>query len=510
MPDYPPVEYRNPVLNSDWPDLDVTEADGSYWLVASSSHRVPALPLLRSDDLVTWERAGHAMQRLPLDEHYQLPRRGSGMWAPSIRHHDGRLFVMAPDPDHGIWVTTAETPTGPWSTPHLLLAGQGLIDPCPFWDEDGSAWVVFAWARSRSGINNRLSIAPVTDDLRALTGPPRTLIEGADLPGCTVLEGPKVYRRDGWYWIFAPAGGVTQGWQYAFRSRNLLGPYEERVVLAQGNTAINGPHQGAWVTGPDGTDWFLHFQDRGPVGRVVHLQPMHWDEDGWPIIGNQGEPVATHAIPQVQRRDQAKPTLVAESERTELWTSERPGSQWHWQANPQVGWLRTDDGRARLTAVANDAGNLRVLPQVLAQTIPGKSAEMTVPLNRVDGPPGTRAGVAVLGRTYAWAGLRVTLEGLAIEAGIAQDGAEEVVTLREPVLSSQVEVRVRIDDTAACHLDVRTDDGPWRAVVADFPATADGWVGAELGVFATSPIGATPFGSAELGAVTFTQDAATS
>src|SRR5688500_7999342 len=107
------------------------------------------------------------------------------------------------------------------------------------------------------------------------------VINGDELPGYTTREGPKFYKRDRWYWIFAPAGGVATGWQSVFRSRSPFGPYEGRRVLEQGNTAVNGPHQGAWVTSPRGEDWFLHFQDRGPYGRVVHLQPMGWDEDGW-------------------------------------------------------------------------------------------------------------------------------------------------------------------------------------------------------------------------------------
>src|SRR5882757_479455 len=110
------------------------------------------------------------------------------------------------------------------------------------------------------------------------------------------LEGPKLYKRLGYYYVFAPAGGVPTGWQVVFRSKNIYGPYERRVVLAQGKTAVNGPHQGAWVQTEEGEDWFLHFQDQGAYGRVVHLEPMHW-RDGWPVIGEDsgqtgvGQPV---------------------------------------------------------------------------------------------------------------------------------------------------------------------------------------------------------------------------
>ncbi len=118
------------------------------------------------------------------------------------------------------------------------------------------------------------------------------------------IEGPKFYKRNGFYYIFAPAGGVKQGWQLVLRSRNVYGPYERKVVMDQGSTPVNGPHQGAWVDTKSGEDWFIHFQDKGAYGRVVHLQPMKWIND-WTVIGNdndgdgKGEPVLAQKKPNV-------------------------------------------------------------------------------------------------------------------------------------------------------------------------------------------------------------------
>jgi beta-xylosidase len=78
---------------------------------------------------------------------------------------------------------------------------------------------------------------------------------------------------------------VATGWQSVFRARDIRGPYRSRIVLDQGRSAVNGPHQGTWVDTPSGEDWFLHFQDKGPSGRIVHLEPMTWSTDGWPVIG---------------------------------------------------------------------------------------------------------------------------------------------------------------------------------------------------------------------------------
>lgn len=272
--------YANPVLAFDVPDPDVVAlTGGGYAMVASSFDRQPGLPLWRSDDLVQWRPAGFA------GGYQALLHESGGVWAPSLREHDGRLFITWADPDRGVFVVEAPGVEGPWSKPRQIVAGPGPIDPCPFWDDDGRAWIVHGWARSRAGFANRLDLVEVDAGLTTVVGTARVLIDGERVDGCTVLEGPKLYRRGAYYYVFAPAGGVSTGWQYVFRSPDLAGPWEERVVLEQGATGINGPHQGAWVTGAEGEEWFLHFQHTPQHGRILHLQPLAWDDDGWPRIG---------------------------------------------------------------------------------------------------------------------------------------------------------------------------------------------------------------------------------
>jgi hypothetical protein len=289
--------YSNPVLAFDVPDPDVIAlTGGGYAMVASSFDRQPGLPLWRSEDLVQWHSAGFAGGYQP------LLQASGGVWAPSLREHDGRLFVTWADPDRGVFVVEAPVLEGPWSAPRQLIAGPGPIDPCPFWDDDGRAWLVHGWARSRAGFANRLDIVEVDAALTTTMGPSRVLIDGDAVDGCTVLEGPKLYRRGGDYLVFAPAGGVETGWQYVFRARDLAGPWEERIVLEQGATGVNGPHQGAWVTGTEGEEWFLHFQHTTQHGRILHLQPLAWDADGWPrvgaaVVGGPPEPVTEWPLP---------------------------------------------------------------------------------------------------------------------------------------------------------------------------------------------------------------------
>ncbi|WP_433676180.1 glycoside hydrolase 43 family protein [Microbacterium gorillae] len=278
---HPTPPYQNPILARDVPDPDVIAfSGGGYAMVASSFDRTPGLPLWFSDDLVTWRSAGHA-GGARLDD-----PNDAGVWAPALREHGGLLHVVWGDPDRGILAVSAPRLSGPWSPPRTIIAGRGLIDPCPFWDEDGRAFIVHAYARSRAGFNNRLDVVEVDPALTRAVGTPRVLIDGDHVPGCSILEGPKVYRCDGKVWIFAPAGGVEDGWQYAFRAPSIWSAdWEHRIVLEQGGSAVNGPHQGAWVRGHDGKEWFLHFQATPVHGRVLHLQPLRWGEDGWPLIG---------------------------------------------------------------------------------------------------------------------------------------------------------------------------------------------------------------------------------
>ncbi|MEU8147341.1 family 43 glycosylhydrolase [Nonomuraea sp. NPDC048901] len=557
------LTYRNPVLNADWPDPDVIRVGETYYLVTSSFNRAPGLPVLRSPDLLRWELIGRALPAVPPAEHFTVPRHGGGAWAPSIRHHDGLFWIFYPDPDHGVHVLTATDPAGPWSAPHLLLPGPGVIDPCPLWDDDGRAWLVFGWAKSRSGISNRLSLVEMTPDAREIIGTPVTVIDGDALPGYSTLEGPKVYKRDGWYWIFAPAGGVATGWQSVFRSRSLAGPYEDRVVLEQGDTPVNGPHQGAWVTTPEGEDWFLHFQDRGVFGRVVHLQPMRWGDDGWPVMGVDGHPVLEHPAPArasaavlhsapalgphpAPARASALDLRPASARASALDPRPAParasaldprpagsgqvepgrdddfragelGPQWHWQANPAPGLLRLDgDGHARLRAVPNDEGNLRNLPQVLGQQVPGVAARFTTTLQLAADEPGTRAGVVVLGASYAYVGLARDRDGLSVEVRTYQDGDEGEVTrfsARLPDETAIVGLRIDSDGAGVCVLRFRHRGGNggadesgagdgWVTGFEGFQAEQGRWISAELGLFAAAPPGSPGEGTAVFGPVT--------
>lgn len=525
------MEHRsNPVLDADWPDPDVIRVGEDFWMIASSFHRAPGLPVLRSCDLVTWEHVTNALPALVPTEHYSLPRRGSGVWAPCLREHAGVFHIVYPDPEHGIFVLDAAHPAGPWSAPRLLLAGRGLIDPCPLWDEDGRAYLVHGWARSRARIKNRLSLLEVMPDLSAALSPSQVIIDGADLPGMATLEGPKIHRHGGWYWIFAPAGGVADGYQVVFRSRHLHGPYEHRVVLEQDTSPVNGPHQGALVDDVHGDWWFVHFQDRGVFGRVTHVQPVRFDGDGWPHMGEaiddvRGRPVAM--VPAMGARAEAAgagspPSALPYTEptRSDDFTAPELHPRWHWQANPQPSWSRCGEGRLDLAFAPSPRGDLRDLGPVLAQQLPGQPSSWTttmrLPATGGDDRIGVEhAGLVVLGLSYAWAGLRRDAQGLTLASGTMAEGEAEEVTcthrLLTPDPTAEVSVRLRLDIDAGGMMSLRADQlsgttampgerAPSAALppnadeasdtplllLEDWQATKGHWVGAEVGLFATA------------------------
>ncbi|MFI8418836.1 family 43 glycosylhydrolase [Streptomyces sp. NPDC085479] len=478
--------YRNPVLAADWSDPDVVRVGEDFYLTASSFGRAPGLPLLHSRDLVNWTLVGHALERLVPEEAFTAPRHDRGVWAPSLRHHDGRFWIFWGDPDHGVFQVNSPTIAGPWSRPHLVKEGLGLIDACPLWDpETGEAYLVHGWAKSRAGFNNRLTGHRMRPDGTGVLDEGRTLVDADRLPGWFTLEGPKLYRHDGRFWILAPAGGVATGWQGAFRADSFSGPYEERIVLSQGDTDVNGPHQGGWVRTGAGEDWFLHFQQTGAHGRLVHLQPMRWDADGWPVLGDAGSPVRVHRKPALPQAPPARPTV------DDAFPGGAFGPQWSWTANPGAGWTTPHDGDGlRLGCVRTDrAEDLRSVPHVLTQRLPAGARTVEVRLRLESGTPGARAGLVVLGDAYAWIGLERAADGGALLVHRFASGTadrERDADRARPLPAAEALLRIEVTADARCRFSYDAGEGPVR-LGPEFAATPWRWVGALLGLFAAAP-----------------------
>lgn len=522
LPDQGDGTYRNPVLAGDYSDPDVVRVGETYYLVTSSFTNVPGLPILSSTDLVNWTIIGHALTKIPPVAHHAVPRRGGGVWAPAIRYHQGKFLIYYPDPDFGVFLVTAKDPAGPWSKPVLVDDRRGIIDPAPFWDDDGQGWLVNGWAKSRAGLANVITARRLNKAGDKTVGEAITLIDGERLPkvGTSIgpfpwmtTEGPKLYKRDGWYYVFAPSGSVKGGWQGVFRSRKLEGPYEGRNVLDQGSTEVNGPHQGAWVTTSSGEDWFLHFQDTDSYGRRVWLEPMRW-QDGWPVIGQDpdgdgvGEPVLVHR----------KPTTKTPSARQAPQDSdsfEGPLSlAWQWNANPQADWidLAARPGFARLKSISSP-DNLWEAGALLTQKLPAERFTITTRLAFAPKAVGERAGLVMFGADYAWIGLQNGPSGPSLvridRIGADKFRPEQVETV---LAKAPGQVWLRMTTEPITQTDPPPDFSPyWPSMLRStharvtFSYSLDGqaftrvgepftsrpgrWVGAQVGIFAQAPAG---------------------
>ncbi len=484
--------YKNPVLNADYSDPDAIRVGDDYYLVASSFDDMPGLPILHSKDLVNWSIIGHALKRQPPFDHFAKPQHGNGVWAPALRYHNGEFYLYYPDPDFGIYLIKTNNPAGRWSDPVLVQAGKGLIDPCPFWDDKGQAYLVHGWAGSRAGIKSIITIKKMNTAGSAVLDEGVIVYDGHETD--PTIEGPKLYKRNGYYYIFAPAGGVSTGWQLVLRSKNIYGPYERKVVMDQGTTIINGPHQGAWVTTQTGEDWFLHFQDKGAYGRVVHLQPMKW-LNNWPVIGvdqdgdGKGEPVLTYRKPNVGKSwPKQTPPDSDEFNDTQL------GSQWQWQANPRGTWsfMNTTTGSLRLYAdkIPDSANNLWDVPNLLLQKMPAEEFMVTTKLSF---KPNTKivnekTGLVVMGASYAGLGLTTAKDGTYLVYTTCKDaakGKKETENIIQKINEATVYLRTTITKGAECRFSFSTDGKAFTQYGEVFRAEAGRWIGAKIGLYCT-------------------------
>ncbi|EOF4707326.1 family 43 glycosylhydrolase, partial [Klebsiella oxytoca] len=306
---------------------------------------------------------------------------------------------------------------------------------------------------------------------------------------------PKVYQRAGWYYIFAPAGGVETGWQTVLRAREMIDPWEAKNVLFQGATAVNGPHQGGWVEGEEGECWFVHFQDLHLYGRVVHLQPMFWGDDGWPRIGEQiddsgaGQPVSRWPRPKGLR---SSPTLAPQT--SDDFAHGAPGRQWQWQANPNPEWLLPAKEQLHLRCVplpeVDGQRTFYWAPQLLLQKFPALtfSAQTTTMLHAAqDGDVG---GLMIYGERYAALLVEFTQGGYQLvwrhgwmsDAGVVREKHQVLAELE----SGECQLKVAVGEGGLCQFSWRVEEGEWLAVPLSFAAGKGKWVGAKFGLVAAA------------------------
>jgi len=486
--------YKNPILHADYSDPDAVRVGEDYYMTASSFNCIPGLPILHSKDLVNWQLVNYALKQQEPTAVYDLPQHGKGVWAPSINYHHGEFRIYYPDPDYGIYMVKTRNPLGDWEKPILILKGKGIIDPSVFFDDDGKTYLAVAWAASRAGVNSLLTVFKMNNNGTSVVDEGRHVFDGHGKNH--TVEGPKFYKRNGYYYLFAPAGGVATGWQLVLRSKNIYGPYQERTVMDQGKTAVNGPHQGALIHTLKNEYWFLHFQDKGLYGRVVHLQPVAWKND-WPVIGadddgdGKGEPVAVYRKPSM-----AATFPVTTPGESDEFNGSDIGLQWQWHANKKIQWaaMMPGTGFLRLFAFPNaHAGkSLWNVPNLLLQKFPAPVFTATTKLSyhvEWDVWQEKKTGLLVMGNDYACLSVFKNEKGFQIAQILCNDapnGGTERIVAQQPLKSGTVYLRAAVAPDGTVVFSFSEDGTQYNKIGEIFSARPDKWIGAKIGLFCTS------------------------
>lgn len=505
-PDNGDGTYTNPVIDADYSDPDVCVVGDDYYMTASSFNCIPGLPILHSKDLVNWEIIGYALKKLEPEEIFNKPSHGNGVWAPCIRHHNGEFYIYWGDPDHGVFMVKTKDPAGEWEEPVCVIPGAGMIDTTPLWDEDGRCYLANGWANSRSRFASVLTVRELNAEGTKAIGDPVIVFDGNGNANRTV-EGPKFYKRDGWYWIMCPAGGVPTGFQLAMRSKSPFGPYESKVVLAQGKTSVNGPHQGGWVHTSQGEDWFLHFQDKECYGRVVHLQPVTW-KDNWPVMGIDkdgdycGDPVLKFRKPKT-----AAPVVITNPVESDEFNAPKLGLQWQWHANyDQKFGMPTAFGTYRIYThkVSDNFVNLWEVPNLLLQKTPTDNFTATAKIRFTSKDQNQLGGIIMMGLDYSALVVKRVGDEFQLQQ-ITCHGADKgkkedvkvLATLKptakdkidyQPAIHEDIYLRMIVNN-GKCRFAYSKNGKKYEAVGEEFKMREGKWIGAKIGFVAIEPAG---------------------
>ncbi len=476
--------YKNPILFTDYSDPDVIRVGKDFFMVASSFTYFPGVPVLHSTDLVNWRIISYAVNKMPLDK-YDVPRHGMGVWAPSIRYHDNKFMVYFGDPDEGVFMAETEDPFGKWNDTVCVAQSKGWIDTCPFWDDDGQAYLIRGVAKSRIGYKSKLFLHGMSPDGKRLLDDGVLVFDGRI--NHPTIEGPKLYKRKGYYYIFAPAGGVQTGWQMVARSKNIYGPYEHKVVLHQGDSPINGPHQGGLIDMPDGESWFIHFQDLEAYGRVTHLQPARWTEDGWIEMGVDtnrdfiGEPVLEYDKPK-----NCKSEILAPLDSDDF-TGDRLGLQWQFQAHVQSGFYELTGHSIRLFALPYKGKNISDAANVMCQLMNRPNFTVTAKVN-MHLSKNEACGLVITGGSYY---------GIIVENGKARQVSyelekdietEEITGGTLEVKSNELYLRLTMEYPGVVTSYISENGTDYNKVgnAVQYNVSRKSWVGGKIGIFAVN------------------------
>ena len=386
--------YTNPVIAADFPDPDVIRVDSAYYMVNTTMFVFPGVTILKSYDLVNWQYCNNAVPRFNFSNCYDLEgcnRYGHGQWATSLKYNNGKFYLLFITLDEGGFICSTTKPEGPWEITKLP---KGFYDPGFFFDDDGRIYVAHGYSEIHLTELDK-SFAPLTKD--------SLIIKGDIRRG---LEGTHVYKINGYYYLYCTYGGLD-GIQVAFRSKNIYGPYEEKVVMSEKTHGPNfGIHQGALIQTQTREWWTMLFVDSGPFGRFPSLQPVTW-VDGWPMVGVDGHAVITYKKPNV-----GKVYPIEELPTSDQFNGAELGMQWGWNHNPDsTKWSLTEyPGYLRLKTVSvidsfPKARNT-LTQRMFAYYSDTLASTANIKMDFGNMKDGDVAGLAVFQDPYAYIGIR--------------------------------------------------------------------------------------------------------
>lgn len=386
--------YTNPVIASDFPDPDVIRVDDTYYFISTTMFIFPGATILKSKDLVNWEFCSNVLPRMDFSPCYNMDnchRYRHGQWASSLKYHNGQFYCLFNTLDEGGFLGTSNTAEGPWKITHLP---KGFYDPGLFFDDNGKIYVAHGY--------NKIYITEVDSNLVAKDNAV-LVFTGNIRKG---LEGSHVYKRHGYYYIYGTYGGLD-GFQVALRSRNIYGPYEQKIVIRDTTEGPNyGIHQGALIETQTGEWWTLLMVDSGPFGRFASLQPILW-KDNWPIAGLNGKAVVTHKKPNVGKTYPIK-TLPTSDE----FNNNTLGMQWGWNHNPEPNtWSliqKPDHLRLKTTKVVDSFPKARntLTQRIFAYYSDTIVTQGTLKMDFDSMTDGDIAGLGIFQKPYGFIGIK--------------------------------------------------------------------------------------------------------
>jgi xylan 1,4-beta-xylosidase len=497
-----PRTFRNPILPGFYPDPSICRVGDDFYLINSTFEFFPGLPIHHSRDLVHWRPVGHVLTR-PSQLNLDGIRASAGLYAPTIRHHDGTFYVINTLVDglkeKGNFIVTAPSIEGPWSEPHWL-EGPG-IDPSLLFDDDGRAWFVGNRPPADPKFEGHREIWLRELDRKSmrLTGPTYSLWDGA-VKRAVHSEGPHLYKINGMYYLLTAEGGTGHDHAVAMaRSEKVTGPYEgcpRNPILTHRHLGLDYPIVGTGhadiVDTPQGDWWMLMLAMRPcggyfyNLGRETFLAPVRWEE-GWPVVSpGVGRVEMEGAAPDLPERRWPAPPACDHFDAPALgpqWDFLRTPREPFWSLSERPGWLRL---KLRPQSVAEPAN-----PSFVGRRQQHLNFTARAALEFTPRAANECAGLVLLQNDRFHFRFVVSREDQTVVRLIQCRGGKETVLAQQPIPAGKIFFKVSAVGQGYDFC-IASEAEHWRTVAENVDGrilstpVAGGFIGAYIGMYASS------------------------